>query len=544
MLTRSTIEKIIPLLKKDLRRAMKMKVPGFPRPYYCAYTLRDIHWFNTWASSGSTYRRRSDQTRNVYCDLRVGSYRNDQVMDGGLLDNDEELESVSHVSVPIDDKCYDGLRIAIWKLTEAKFREALTDYNSKQSMRVSTVDKTRKYPSFVRVKPRVFKTFPRFHYVDEDKWVRFCKRISKWLSELPDVGGNWVEFDASQQTKIFVNTEGSVIVQHFKVFSLMAGVRNLTSEGAQIEQEYVLNCSDPRELPTMRELKEILEKKYERMCELVKAKKMHAYSGPVLLYPKPAGLLLHEALGHRLEGSRLLSSGEGQTFKGQIGKKVVKAPLTVRDDPTLKKFQGIKCIGAYDFDDEGTPAMNTLLIENGVLVGFLNTRQALSARGHVPNGHARNKKFQRPISRMAVTIFEGGEDALSMEEMKALLIQEIRRQKKPFGLIVYETSGGETETTAYDFQGFYGEISYATKVYPDGREVPIRGVDFVGTPLQALNNIVAIGKDQEIDNGYCGAESGFIPITTISPALLLSNLELQAKDEELVTQYILPRPKL
>jgi len=72
----------------------------------------------------------------------------------------------------------------------------------------------------------------------------------------------------------------------------------------------------------------------------------------------------------------------------------------------------------------------------------------------------------------------------------------------------------------------------------------VRGVNFVGTPLQALNNIIAVGSEQEMDNGYCGAESGFIPITTIAPGVLLSNLELQAKEEALVTQYILPRPKL
>jgi predicted Zn-dependent protease len=123
------------------------------------------------------------------------------------------------------------------------------------------------------------------------------------------------------------------------------------------------------------------------------------------------------------------------------------------------------------------------------------------------------------------------------------LIQEIKRQKKPFGLIVYETSGGETDTTNYDFQAFAGEISYATLVYPNGREVCVRGINFVGTPLQSLNNIVAVGDTKELDNGFCGAESGFIPISTIAPAVLVSNLELQGKDEELVTPHILQRPK-
>ncbi len=136
MLPRSTIHRIIPILKKDSTRALRMKVPGFPKVYYCAFLLRDIEWFNTWASSGSIYRRRSDHTRNVYCDIRVGSYKFDQTTDGGLTDNDRERESASHVTVPIDDRDYAGLRLGLWRLMEAKFREALKDFNFQWGRRV------------------------------------------------------------------------------------------------------------------------------------------------------------------------------------------------------------------------------------------------------------------------------------------------------------------------------------------------------------------------------------------------------------------------
>jgi predicted Zn-dependent protease len=282
--------------------------------------------------------------------------------------------------------------------------------------------------------------------------------------------------------------------------------------------------------------------KYQQLMRLSRAKKIHAFSGPVLLYPGPAGLLFHEAVGHRLEGSRLLSAGEGQTFKDQDGKRIFNLPLTIHDDPRIKEFNGRACIGAYEYDDEGTRAQDALLIKDGELRGFLTTRSAIRKGRFHSNGHARTKQHQRPISRMAVTVIEGT-NGQPLERLKAKLIQEIKRQKKPFGLIVYETSGGETDTTNYDFQAFAGEISYATLVYPNGREVCVRGINFVGTPLQSLNNIVAVGDTKELDNGFCGAESGFIPISTIAPAVLVSNLELQGKDEELVTPHILQRPK-
>lgn len=544
MLPSSKIDILISILKKDCKRALKMKVRGFPKPYYCSFLLRDIQWFNTWASSGSMYRRRSDHTRNVYSDIRVNRYGYDQVTDGGLHDNDDELESYNHIKVPIDDKVHAGLRIALWRLSEAKFREALTDYNNKVSNSLSTLDANKKLKSFIQLPAFKSIKYKRAELIDEAKWVNFCKKASKWLSELKYVSSNYVEFDATQETKIFVSSENRVIVQHKEIFSLIATIRNLTKEGYFIEQEIVLNCTTQKELYDMRSFKKEALKKYNTLLELIDAKKIHSFSGPVLLSPKASGLLFHEAIGHRLEGSRLLSSGEGKTFKGSIGKNILNVDLDIYDDPNIKSFKGKNCVGSYDYDDEGVKSKKAELVKGGKLVGFLNTRSELPLKGmQVLNGHARNRGFQRPISRMGVTVVES-KNGFLFKELKEQLLAEIKRQKKPYGLIVYQTLGGETETASYDFQAFSGEISYAVLLYQNGKEELVRGVDFVGTPLQALNNIIAVGSELELDNHFCGAESGFIPVSTISPAVLLSNLELQAKDEAQVTPYILPRPRL
>jgi TldD protein len=543
MLQKKTIEKIIPILRKDLNRALRINIPGFPSPHYCSFLLRDTHWFNTWASSGSVYRVRSDHTRNVYADLRVGNIKYDQVTHGGLRDNDDERESYNHVNVPIDDTYYDGLRLGLWRLIDAKYREAVADYKEKEVSDLSKSGQSDRLKAMKRLRKVEYKKFEAPEKVNEDKWERFCKNASKWMSSLPHISASWVEFDTNQITKIFVNSERRLIVHHEQVFSLSATFRKLLSDGTHLDQEFVLNAGTQLELPTMREFKKIAMERYERLVKLSRAKKIHAFSGPVLLMPGPAGLLFHEAIGHRLEGSRMLSSSEGQTFKGHVGQKVLNVEVTIRDNPKIKKWGGKKCIGAYEFDDEGTPALDTLLIENGVLKDFLNTRIPLAKGKFTPNGHARNRKFERPISRMAVTTISTAKPT-PCTRLREMLIREIKRQRKPFGLIVYEANSGETETESYDFQGFLGFIAYATIVYPDGREVPVRGVNFVGTPLQALNNIIAVGDDLELINDYCGAESGIVPISTISPSVLLSNLELQTKEEEIVTQYVLPKPKL
>jgi predicted Zn-dependent protease len=543
MLAPSSIEKIIPILKSSAKRALRMKIARFPSPYYVSFLLRDIETAYTSASGGSIYEKRADHSRNVYCDIRVGSYKSDQTTNGGLSDaSDEELESHNHSTVPIDDANLYGLTTALWRLTEVRFREAVTEYQHKQARRISTVDENRHLPNFVPLKPTKSIQYETAEKVDLNRWSKYCKKVSEWMSELPGIFADIVSFNSEQESKIFVSTENRVVVQHIQIFTLYASFKKLSEEGSNIEQELVLNVRSQKELPDLRQIKKMLWDKYEKLMELSQAKKIHSFSGPVLLYPGPAGLLFHEAIGHRLEGDRLLAQGEGQTFKGQLGKKILNVDVTIRDNPKLKAWKGNKCLGAYDYDDEGVQAKDTLLVEGGVLKGFLSSRSALSKRNFTPNGHSRNARSQRPISRMGV-LHISSKRGLSMTELKSLLLKEIEKQKKPFGLIIYETSGGETDTSSYDFQAFSGEISYATLIYPDGTEEVVRGVNLVGTPLQALNNVIAVGDSPELDNSFCGAESGFIPVSTISPAVLIKNLEFQAKEEELCTPHLLPKPR-
>lgn len=268
---------------------------------------------------------------------------------------------------------------------------------------------------------------------------------------------------------------------------------------------------------------------------------MSSYNGPVLLAAKPAGLFLHEVVGHRLEASRLLSDREGRTFKDLIGQKIMHSDLSIIDDPSQTEFAGLSLAGSYDFDDEGVAPQKVVLVDRGKLKNFLTTRMPIRKSRHRSNGHARNHQYERPISRMGNLIIKS-HSQLTWSDLKERLIEEVMRRDLPFGIILLEVQGGETETEAYDFQAFLGEITFALKVYPDGSEVPVRGVDFVGTPLSSLSNILAVGCDYELDNAYCGAESGTVSVATVSPPMLLSNLELQVKDPSKVTQYALSLP--
>lgn len=538
---KNEIDNIINVLNRACRRALAIKLQGQPSPYYCSFLYR-LHGHYTASSSyGSVYRTFSTDSADVYCDIRVGSYRYDQTTEGGLRDNSEEMYSYNQVSVPTDTAELRGLETMIWKLTEAKFKESVSAYRDKESEKIRKINQFGKLASFTKL-PGIREIAPiKFEKIDEKKLLRLSQKLSLWLSKLPDLVTSWVDIDISREIKIFLNSEKRIIALPHQIVSFHGFMKTLSPRGEYLTHNCVIHRVSVSELPSEASIKKILGIKYRQLMESRDGQRLSSFSGPALLMPQPAGLLFHEAIGHRLEGSRLLSLSEGHTFRNHEDKKVLKLPITIRDNPTLKSWNGIGCIGSYTFDDEGTKSHDTLLIDKGILKEFLTTRAHTPTKKFRPNGHARNRSYQRPISRMAVTIVES-ECGISQPELKKRLLEEIIKQDQPYGVIIYETGNGETDTSTYDFQAFSGQIMFATLLYQNGKEVPIRGVDIVGTPLQALSNIIEVGDTLELDNSFCGAESGSIPVSTISPAILLSHIELQAKDEELVTPYVLRPP--
>jgi predicted Zn-dependent protease len=539
-LDRTPTLKLLRAASAELDRAVEtMRIPGEPRPYYLSYLVRDEERWRIQAKYGALKTDTRDRQRNAFVDVRVGSYRSDHVRDGGLDDNDKEAESYDYVELPYGGPL-DGLRHGLWRLTDARYREALESLLHKRSHELTYVDENRHLTAFERRAPVEDVAWESFPEVDHDHWADYVERASATIRRYPDIKDASVEFQADHVVRVFVNSEGSRILHCQVIWSVECYLWLLYEDGHAFPWTLKHSVTDPAELPDLERFRGQIRATVKRLRGLAGAKTVRSFCGPALLEPIPAGLLMHEAVGHRLEGNRLLASGEGQTFKDSMGKRVLPGFLSIRDDPTLKRFEGRSLVGHYRYDDEGVPAQDTELIRRGHLRGFLTTRTGIAPR-HRSSGHARSDYHQRPISRMAnlIVTSENGHDD---KGLKRILLEEIRRKGAPFGIRIMDATSGETATDAYNFQAFLGEANLAAMVYPDGREEWIRGVNFVGTPLNAVRNIIAAGNRYEVDNAYCGAESGDVPVSTISPALVVSELELQAKPDSPYTQFTFPMP--
>jgi predicted Zn-dependent protease len=128
------------------------------------------------------------------------------------------------------------------------------------------------------------------------------------------------------------------------------------------------------------------------------------------------------------------------------------------------------------------------------------------------------------------------------EALKQRLIDEIVRQGKPFGLRFHEITGGYTNTTRYGSQAFKVLPVMVYRIYPDGREELVRGVDLEGTPLASLTQIEAAANDFEVFDGVCGAESGWVPVSATSPSILLGQIEVTRQEKSHDRPPLLPSP--
>jgi predicted Zn-dependent protease len=279
------------------------------------------------------------------------------------------------------------------------------------------------------------------------------------------------------------------------------------------------------------------------MVALEKAPELEPFTGPVILSGKAAGVFFHEVLGHRVEGHRQKDADEGQTFTAKVGEKILPEFLSIWDDPTQRSFQDIPLVGHYEFDAEGSRAQAVTLVEDGVLRGFLLGRSPI-AGFPVTNGHGRREPGKAAVSRQGNLMIRA-KNPKSDKVLREMLIQEAEGQGREYALIIDSIQGGFTLTGRDAPNSFQVTPDYAWKVFVDGRpDELVRGVDLIGTPLVTFERIVAAGGSVGVFNGRCGAESGWVPVSASSPALLLSEIEVQKKGKGSALPLILPPPEI
>jgi predicted Zn-dependent protease len=533
---------VLDSMKAELDRNMSsLSVPDYPPPYFISYMMRDMEQAGIAVRFGAVVQKAEDRQKLLSVDVRVGSPELDNTVDqypsfGGPWYFDPLLNSG-----PLEDEDQ-ALRKSLWRLTDMQYKEAAASFLNVKARRIYEA-KDPNFSGCFTPAPQVREVGKPEKFVNDlKKQEKIVRRLSALIDSYDFVVDASAGFSASRVDRYFVNSEGSMFYSSATFYSYQVQAMARAEDGTVIPHALVVYARETGDLPSEEELAARVKLMAEELDALRKAPVLPPYNGPALLEGDTAGVFLHEALGHRLEGHRSGTDDEGGTFSGKLGEQILPDFITVSDDPTLRRFGKEGVNGAYAIDDEGVAAQKVTLVENGKLTGFLLTRQPVE-KFTASNGHARSFGLAWPVARMGTLVLDSTKK-MGRADLKQRLIELARAQGRPFALILRRAASGVTNTSSYGFQAFKGLARLVYKVDVNtGEESLVRGVEIVGTPLVTLMKIDSVGDDPALFNGYCGAESGWVPVSTITPSLLLSELEFQKEPPRREQKEILPPPK-
>jgi TldD protein len=526
---------LLSTLQKEMQRAQTDLSKLDPAPYFLSYSVYDQSVALVAASQGALLNSTRARHRTVDVRMRIGTT---------ALDNshgDNRASASTSGALPLDDD-HNAIARELWRLTYEEYRKASKAYlNVKTKTEVNAQEEDTS-PDFSDEKPPSHTDYREVAPLPDQKELEKLGRdYSAPLRDYPYIYTSTVLITAQRTQFHFLSTEGNHIVAPGAYIRVAIEAETRADDGMELMRVETFQAESVAHLPTESEVVARVQKMAADLKALREAPVAEPFDGPALLSGRATGVFFHEVLGHRLEGHRQRGEREGQTFTKKVGEQVLPTFLSVVDDPTQRTLNGIDLGGWYEYDDEGMPAARVEVIQAGILKTFLMSRMPIKNFSH-SNGHGRAQPGLMPVGRQGNLIVTST-NTIKDSELRQKLIDEVKKQGKPYGLYFEDIQGGFTLTQRALPQAFQVLPVMVWKVFADGRpDQLVRGIDIVGTPLAALQHIQLTGEKIDVFNGICGAESGQVPVAAAAPAMLFSEIEVQKRAHSLNRPPILPAP--
>ena len=499
-------------------------------PYYINIRIEDKILYNMTSEFGELTQSQREESSQLMSHLRFGDYQ----IDSDLGEHAAPLSaSIQPAKLPRD-----------FRENEAALREAMRQdikarYELKGLVYFETVVKgtwaemKEEYdsaPNFTAASPSHYyepPLLPNATQFDRNLWEEKIGQYSAALKDLEGVISSRAMMNYHIVRRYFVSTDGDVVAQNLTYCSLtvVASVQADDDTPLRLHRHYF--AFTPDSLPNSEHIIREVTEMGATLTALRIAPIVDPYTGPALLTGNASAVFFHEFFGHRIEGQAMKSvAAARQTFKSLRGQSVLSECFSIYDDPTLRYFQGQPLSGHYLYDEQGMVGGRVNVVEKGRMKDFLMTRSAIDVQSGT-NGHARAQMGFDPTSRQSNLIIQTSNHKTEAE-LRQLLLDEVRCQGKQYGFLFVQVTGGFTQTFTANANTFEIYPLEVYRVYLDGRpDELVRGVKFMGDPLEVFANIVYAGGDSEIFNGICGAASGSVFAAAISPMILIDKIEIQ-----------------
>ncbi len=578
-ISKAVTDEIVDTLAEEIERAMaNLKVPGRDKPYLIRYKLTEVEVNDVAASLGATTSKKDRHFVNLEANVHVGDYALDNT--NFVIPQADGVNGVAAVPLPLEPSPRIARRAA-WLATDSAYKEALAQLDAKKQLRASGGSTSHAgVPSYTKIDKPLVRDKPLLVPALEtsDAMEKRAKAVSAVLRDKPGVRDSRVAFTSYLERRWYLTSEGTSVTDTRRVSGVIIVVWGQATDGQELSLYYSRYGETAGYLPSNAELVKAAGQLADQLGELAKAPVAEGYTGPVLFEGRGAADIVRYSLAPNLGGTpvpegleRTQARQYGGAFADRVGRgKVLSSMLDVVDDPTQRKFGNSTLIGGYQFDDEGTPAEKVDVIDKGKLLTLLTGRTP-SRTIATSNGHARRSGPAGGYHGSATNLFITSSKGLGHKQLVHKLVTAAKAEGLPYGMIIRKLDDGAItaapERTRRELLTLINETDVeapppallAYRVYPNGREELVRGVELAPVDVRAWRDVIATGKGETVMNFLStenpnlffklrGIEPGFVPSAGVesaiaTPDLLFRELDLKVSNAGRRPFPLIPPPK-
>jgi predicted Zn-dependent protease len=573
--SKAVTNEILDAIAEEMNRALtQLEIKGAPRPYHIAYKITEVDVNDCAASLGFTTSKRNRHFVALEARVRVGT----PALDNGnfVVPGGDELDAVSTINLPLEATPRIARRAA-WLVTDQAYKEGLIQLRAKLEARRAGGTKG-DIPGWTTEKPVVSEDPVLVTPLETlDELETRARSLSSVFRDQPVVRDSHVAVTSYLERRWYLTTEGTSVTDTRRASGIVITASGQAEDGQLLHQYFLRYGHTAKDLPGEDELKGETKKLVDSLTALQKAPIMEHYSGPVLFEGEGAVGLLRATLAPHLGGTPVpegLNPQEAKTFGGaltdKVGLRVLAPSLSIADDPTAKDGAGKALIGGYKIDDEGVAAQRVDVVKDGTLKTLLTSRTP-SAKNQTSNGHARREADGGAFHASATNLFVSGKGAMPRRALEQRLVAAAQNEGLKYGVVIRRFDDAAI-TSAPEFsrrelvamikstdQQLPPPAILAYKVYPNGKEELVRGVQLADIPIRAWKDVLGVSKETTVYNFLAARESqlqlrlgggtdeGFVPSagiesSIVTPDLLLKEIDLGGSSAGERPAPILPKP--
>ena len=427
-------------MQDEMQRAQTSLGKLDPAPYFLSYSVYDQTSSLAVGSQGSLMSSMHGRHRSADVSMRIGT----PALDNAHAQNRASAKSSG--SLPLEND-RNAIARELWRLTYQEYRKASKAYlNVKTDTQVHAKEEDTS-PDFSQEKPPTYVEYKEVAPAPDQRLLeKLVRDYSAHFRKYPYIYSSTVVISSQKTLFHFVSTEGNHVVAPSAFIRVAIQAETRADDGMELMRVETFQAESLEHLPAESEVATRVEKMASDLKALREAPLAEPFDGPALLSGRAAGVFFHEVLGHRLEGHRQRGEQEGQTFTKKVDQPVLPDFLTVVDDPTVRKINGIDLGGWYEYDDEGMPATRVEVIKNGTLKSFLMSRMPIKNFAN-SNGHGRSQPGLMATGRQGNLIVTSSH-TVKDSELRQQLIDEVKKQGKPYGLYFEDIQGASRSRSA------------------------------------------------------------------------------------------------